>query len=347
MMQRLVGGLDRAGQRFGLSLGLIAMLAMLDRLGLRAVHGTANYWSEGYGFFFNIAANMAAGNGYGLVPGQPSAFRVPGYPLFLLALAQGEWRPWAIVLVQAFLGALTVVATGLIGRRRFGRRAGLLAALTCAMWPYYLWHDTALQETALYTCLTAWAVFALLRQDSRGGLGLALIVAVLLALAVLVRETLLPFALLASLWAGWRLARRDGVRRGGLATLAMLAVLGAGLAPWLAYSRQVNGAAVLGTEFGAALYAANHPAVFSHYPDSSIDLSRAEAFKSLPPVDWEQLKSMTPLARDCWLRERGEVEVLDDLPGFALRRLRKIWIAFRPFPSPLHSAPVNWSYALT
>jgi 4-amino-4-deoxy-L-arabinose transferase-like glycosyltransferase len=344
---RLVALLDRGGQRFGTSLGLIALLAMLARLGLRAAHGTANYWSEGYGFFFDIAANLAAGDGYGLVAGQPSAFRVPGYPLFLVAVTQGEWKPWAIVLAQSVLGGLTVVAAGLIGRRRFGRRAGLLAALVCAAWPYYLWHDTALQETALYTCLTAWAVVLLLRLDSRGGLAPALGAGVLMTLAVLVREPMLPFALLASLWAGWRLARREGLRRGVLAALAMLTVLGAGLTPWLAYSRQVNGAAVLGTEFGGALYAANHPAVFSHYPDGSIDQSRVEAFKTLTPADWASYKAMTPLARDHWLRGRGAALVLGDLPGFALRGLRKIWIAFRPFPSPLHSAPVNWVYALT
>lgn len=164
---------------------------------------------RGLWLFFDIARNLAQGRGYELVAGKLTAFRVPGYPLFLLAITGGEWHPWAIVMAQALIGALTVVATGLIGRALFGRGAGLIAAAGCAVYPYYLIHDTALQETALVTCLTAWATFLLLRLAQKGTLWLALLAGAMLAAAVLTRETILPFALCAPLWASWRVAAKN------------------------------------------------------------------------------------------------------------------------------------------
>ena len=201
------GGARLEQCRFDRALGLIAAAALALRLALRWQHGTANYWAEGYGFYFDIAKNLAEGRGYELLTGALTAFRVPGYPLFLLAVTGGAWHPWLIITAQALIGASTVVASGLIGRELFGRGAGLIAGATCAVYPYYLWHDTALQETALVTGLAAWATLVLLRLARSGALPLALLVGALLAAAVLTRETMLPFALCATLWAGWRVVR--------------------------------------------------------------------------------------------------------------------------------------------
>ncbi len=332
--------------RFAPALMMLAALGFSLRMALRWQHGTANYWGEGYGFYWDIARNLAAGRGYELAGGTMTAFRVPGYPLFLLGVTGGGWHPWAMVTAGACLGALTVAATGLIGRELFGRAAGLIAAGLCAAYPYYLRHDTALQETALVTCLTAWACVLLLRLPARGRLRLALLSGVLLAAATLTRETVLPFALLACGWSAWRVTALAGKRRGLLAGAAMFGVIGAGRAPWLIHTHREYGEYVLGSEFGAALYAGSSPLLFSAYPDGSVDDSREIVLRALSPGEQAALASAKPLQRDHWLRDAALRQIAADPLGWAARGLRKVWAAFRPLPSPLHGPADNLAYAL-
>ena len=306
---------------FGRLLGFIALGALVLRLIARWQHGTANYWDEGYGFYFNIARNLAQGRGYELVAGKLTAFRVPGYPIFLLAITGGDWHPWTIVTVQAVIGALSVAATGLIGRELFGGRTGLIAAGTCALYPYYVIHDTALQETALVTCLSAWGTFLLLRMARTGSLWLALFAGAMLAAAVLTRETVLPFALCAALWGGWRVAALNGVARGVLASAGLLTVLGAGLTPWLLHTQHEYGEYVLGNEFGAALYAGSDPLLFTAYPDGSVDDSRDLIFRAISPLDQAKLArfKVYPRVRYNLLRDRAIERIEADPIGFSWR----------------------------
>lgn len=345
-VQRQLAGLAAAWP-FKTALGLIAAAGVLARMALRAAHGTAHYHAEGYGFFFDLAASLAAGRGYQLAAGQLTAFRVPGYPLFLLLVTGGQWHPWLIIAAQAVLGGLSAVAAGLIARDLFGPRAGLLAGTAAAFYPYYLWHDTALQETALVTCLTAWAMLLLLRLARSGALRLALQAGALLAAAVLTRETMLPFALLAALWAGWQVARQRGRTRGLLAGAATLALLGAGLTPWLAHTQSEYGEPVMGSEFGAALYAGSDPLLFSAYPDGSVDDSRSAIFAHLSKSRSAQLAVTDPgsLAHDHLYRDWALERIVADPATYIVSALRKVWIAFRPLPSPLHSPLENLAYA--
>lgn len=115
---------DWLGQlRFVAALAGVAALALALRLALRWHRDVANYWGEGYGFFWDIARNLAAGRGYEMIAGTSTAFRVPGYPLFLLGVTGGGWHPWAMVWAGALLGTLTVVATGLMAREPIGLAA--------------------------------------------------------------------------------------------------------------------------------------------------------------------------------------------------------------------------------
>ena len=73
-----------------------------------------------------------------------------------------------IVLSQSLIGAGTVLCAGLLARELFGSAAAIIAATITAFYPYYVVHDTALQETSLYTFLTILAVFLLLRARRSG-----------------------------------------------------------------------------------------------------------------------------------------------------------------------------------
>ena len=82
----------------------------------------------------------------------------------------------------------------------FGNTAAIIAAVLVAIYPYYVVHDTALQETSLYTFLAALAVLLLLYVRRSGSVLTATGAGLALGAAVLTRANLAPFALLAPLW---------------------------------------------------------------------------------------------------------------------------------------------------
>jgi 4-amino-4-deoxy-L-arabinose transferase-like glycosyltransferase len=180
---------------------------------------------------YKFAENIVAGKGLWL-EGFGFAARPPIYPCFLaLAAWAGGSYLW-VVLPQALFGATTVAFAYLIGKRLFGERAALLSAALTAIYPYYVVHDTALEETSLVTMLTAISVYALLRAQASanpivwGGAGVAL------AVDALCRLTMLPYALAALIWIGlfgdvsWKMR----ALRGGVGFLCLAALVGAWVA---------------------------------------------------------------------------------------------------------------------
>src|SRR5947207_5607237 len=125
----------------------IAALGFALRVAARSYSGEADFWANGYGFFFELAHNVAAGNGLAFDGGTPTAYRVPLYPLFLSAVTLGQQAFVSVLLWQSLIGAGTVLCTALIARELFGSGAAMIAATLSAIYPYYVVHDTALQET--------------------------------------------------------------------------------------------------------------------------------------------------------------------------------------------------------
>src|SRR5262249_46840105 len=138
--------------------------------------------------------------GFSIGSGLPTAFRVPLYPIFLAAVTLGHHAFLPVLLAQSLIGAGTVLCTALIARELFGKGAASIAAILTAIYPYYVVHDTALQETSLYTFLTALAVLLLLRVRRSGSFITATGAGLALGAAALTRANLVPFALLAPLW---------------------------------------------------------------------------------------------------------------------------------------------------
>jgi 4-amino-4-deoxy-L-arabinose transferase-like glycosyltransferase len=122
------------------------------------------------------------------------------YPAFLAAVTSGQKAFLPIVLAQALIGVATVWCAALLAREMFGSTAATIAATITALYPYYVVHDTALQETSLYTFLMALAVLLLLRARLNGSGMIAGCASLTLGAAVLTRANLAPFALLAPLW---------------------------------------------------------------------------------------------------------------------------------------------------
>jgi hypothetical protein len=71
----------------------------------------------------------------------------------------------------------------------------VIAAFLTAIYPYYVVHDTALQETSLDTFLTALSVLLSMRVRESASILLAACAGLTLGTAVLTRANLAPFAL--------------------------------------------------------------------------------------------------------------------------------------------------------
>ena len=125
---------------------LIALLAaaVLVRVGVRVAFGEEYFWTGSYDIYYGMAKNIASGSGF-------STFRPPLYPLFLAVTTLAGKSYLLIILPQALMGAGTALCAFLIGRHLFGSTAGLLACGMNAFYPYYVMHDTALQETGMVT----------------------------------------------------------------------------------------------------------------------------------------------------------------------------------------------------
>jgi 4-amino-4-deoxy-L-arabinose transferase-like glycosyltransferase len=117
--------------------------------------------------FSRTAASIAQGYGYppsNRAPGGgPSAFRPPGYPVFLAGvyLVAGQ-TPGAGRLAGAFLGTLTVALIGLIALRLWGGRVGMLALGIAAVVPSVAILGTALISEALFVPVMLGAVLCAL-----------------------------------------------------------------------------------------------------------------------------------------------------------------------------------------
>src|SRR5438045_842897 len=83
----------------------IAALGFALRVAARSYSGEADFWANGYGFFFELAHNIAAGNGLAFDGGTPTAYRVPLYPLFLSAVTLGQQAFVSVLLWQSLIGA--------------------------------------------------------------------------------------------------------------------------------------------------------------------------------------------------------------------------------------------------
>ena len=313
----------------------IAALAFVLRVVARLCQGIGNFWVNGYTFFFAFAQSIAAGRGFAVANGVPTAFRVPLYPILLAGLTFGHHWFWPIVLVQSLIGAATCVCAGLLTQQMFpgarGRRAAALAAAITAIYPYYVVHDTALQETSLFTLLTLVAVLLALRVARTGTRLPAISCGLVLGLDVLTRSPIAPFALLVPLW----LVARCRVAQGLICAL----MLGITISPWLIRNDLLTGEPVLTTEAGFELWNGNNPMLFDYYPMQSIDASIAANVDALSAQDQQELAQLgnNEAAVDHWYQQKALTYMRAHPWLTAANGFRKIAATFDWLPTPRRS----------
>ncbi len=197
----------------------------------------------------NIAASIARGHGFsspfnGDYTG-PTSWVAPVYPYFVTAVFRFFGRmtrtsSFFILTVQSLFYALTIIPIFGIARRTGGRRAGLWAAWTWCVFPWFSkWSVTWVWEmslSALLVSLLFWYALSLPESNTRKswmGFG-ALFGFTLLANPAL--GTFLPVSLA---WCGFELHRRkrEWLKPALISLLACVIVI----SPWLIRNRAVFG----------------------------------------------------------------------------------------------------------
>ena len=223
---------------------------------------------KAYGFEMGaIGASIAMGDGFawpawGRFPGEPTAWMAPVYP-WLVGLAFkafGVYSEQAAVVLELFqtvVSVLSCVLLYLIGKRVYGPRAGLLAALMFALYPASI--HFAVQKiwsTTLFVfCLLAIA-YLFMRMADHPSLKIGVTLGALVGFTALLEVTILAVVPFALVWL-WFVNRKHGQRVLGPVT-AMLLVSGLVILPWLVRNYTVFGhVTFIKSNFGKVFYEGN------------------------------------------------------------------------------------------
>lgn len=187
--------------------------------------------------YLSAGIQIARGKGYREpFTSQPTAYYPPGYPGFVGAVIwlslHNPFMHNAVALIgyiQALLGAATIAAAAVIGRRVASPAAGIGAAALVALYPNLIFHTAAVLSETLCIALLLGALAVLWwHTDGRPPSRRQVVVfAVLFALGVMVRPISLPVvAVLIFLW--WREApdQRQFLRWSAVAVGVLAVVMG-------------------------------------------------------------------------------------------------------------------------
>jgi 4-amino-4-deoxy-L-arabinose transferase-like glycosyltransferase len=328
-------------------IGAILILAFAVRLAVRLAFGEDDFWTNSYYIYYSLAQNIASGDGFCF--GSTCAWLPPLYPLFLTLSVLSGKSYLLIVVLQALLGAGTALCAFMMGRQIFNTWVGILACAITAFYPYYVMHDTALQETSMVTFCTALAVSLLLRAARLNRNMDWLLAGAVLGMIPLIRASAAPAAGVGLVWCAMWGAGGNYLER-LQKTFVLLLAVAAVSAPWLVRTYHVTGAPVFSSQTGRALWMGNNPQAFSHYPAESIDRSRDEALRNLSDTDRADLQRLAnnEIARSNWFAHRALVYMRENPLLILQGMLRKLDAAFswrlNPFRDPLAQAAYSIAY---
>jgi 4-amino-4-deoxy-L-arabinose transferase-like glycosyltransferase len=308
---------------------VVLLLAFFARLTFRLVTGEHDFWVNGYSAYYDLALRLVGGHGlcFGGDGAGTCAYWPPVYPTLLAAAALTPSPYLTIVVSESLIGASTVLCAILLAEHLFDRVTGLIAGIVAALYPYFLIHDTALQETSVYTCLTATAVLLFYRAARDKSSLLAVLAGAALGAALLTRASLIGFVPMSLLWllcfSGG--AVRERVQVTILAGGAFLIVV----SPWLIRNTVRVGAPILTSQFGRFLWLGNNAQTFSHYPLESIDLSAGAAWEALRPEEVQEIEHIdSELGSSNWFALKGTEYIFAHPKLTVQNSLRKIAAGF-------------------
>ena len=248
-----------------LSIAIIARLGAL--FAFPAVFGFSEPGGEVHGSvaYDAYAINLLETGVYGREPGLPDSVLPPLYSALLALIYTVFGRSYvAVGLIHTLLDVCSIVLLYDISRRLLpGRRGEWIAsfgALFFALYPYLIFQNLTLNDTALWIALLhlfLWLMILLRGQEreNRRSFALACAAGIVLGISALARALLPPLAILMALWFLFRLSWRQTLLR--LLPVALVSVLV--LLPWLARGAAIHGGFVaVALNGGENLYQGNN-----------------------------------------------------------------------------------------
>ncbi len=212
--------------------------------------------------YLALGRSIASGDGFAYhdqILGQPFS-RAPGYPTFLAVVVgrapMANATPGSVKAVQACLGAVGVIFTGLLAARLAGPAAGGAAALIAAFYPPLVWiSGYALTEGVYWplSMLTLWLFEFARDATARRALQRFFVCGIAIGACILLRPSMIFFVLFAAPWLVWHSRR--------LAPAALLVGAAALMVlPWTARNYVVHHRlVVVAAEGGVTFWLGNHP----------------------------------------------------------------------------------------
>ncbi len=242
---------------------LIAILVttLLARVGfLLFFADTLSLETSGYDEY---AVHLLEGRGYTRFDDRAGDSDLPPlYPFLLAGMYQLFGRqPIPVACVQIVLELLTTFLLYLIGRRVGGETTGLLSAAFYGCYPYLLFQNLTVNDTAIFVCLLVTAVWLSYRvrdsQRARYAVALGLVIG---AAALTKTLVILVLPLLIISW-----QRTVGFRRTSQLTLLSGLSMAVVLSPWVIRNTLLHGEIVfISTNGGSNLHQGNNPCVVDY-----------------------------------------------------------------------------------
>lgn len=258
------------------------------------------------------------------------------YPLFLAGVyTVFGYHPLAARMIQGALsGAVAAWLVYRLGKRLFGERVGLAAAVLSAVYIYSVYYDAALMTESFYIV----GVLAMLNLalDITDGTGRAAakwaMLGVVLGITTLLRQSILPWVPVLLVWILW--AGRGRVRWAH--ALIPLVILALFIAPWTVRNYRIYGEfLLLNSNTGFAMYSSQAPTHGTLFIQAHVE--------PIPP----ELMGRNEPQMDRALMRRGMEFVLDDPGRYVLLSLSRVAVFFKFWPGPESSTMSNISRLLS
>ena len=224
-----------SARRPWLAVAMVFLLALGVRLGYVLTLEDGLAWDDAR-HYDRTARNFLQGDGL-ILDEHHRVERPPLYPLLLAGIylinhyLQVAGDVPLVRLAQVLIGAATVLLVWWTGRRLFGERSALLAALLAAAYPFFIYYTGVLLSETLAVFLVALATAALVATWEERALHYPVAAGAALGLLCLTRSSFLLLPPLVVLV--WLLVRRP--RKRALLESALISVIWvAVLVPWVA-----------------------------------------------------------------------------------------------------------------
>lgn len=254
-----------------------------------------------------------------------------------------------VKIVQACVGALTVLLAAAIARRVGGDRAAVAAAALCAVYPSLVWTPAYVFSETLYSAMALGCAAWLERERATGKPAWRLTaVGALAGIATLTRPAMLVFVALALPWLWWR--------RGLLAACAFALGTVLIVAPWTARTRRYGRVVLVASEGGITFWTGNHPlAIGEGDLAANPDLKRANVAlrEAHPGLTAEQLEPIyyreawsfirqQPLSWAWLMLRKAFYTVVPIGPSYRLHSPLYVWASVLPYSRRCPSLFLAW-----